>query len=172
MFGIGMPEMLLILAIALIVIGPKKLPDLAKSLGRAMREFKSATNEFKESMQIDDDLSDVKKVFNDISDDVKDSIVDSIPESDKKTTEGSSATEEKSDDTPGERPDATDEKSGDTPDESETDDKLSDLKNAFDELNADAKTPAAEDRREAEAVQKDPAAEDDITKLEKREGSV
>ena len=40
MFGIGMPEMLVILALALIVIGPKKLPDLAKSLGRAMRELK------------------------------------------------------------------------------------------------------------------------------------
>jgi TatA/E family protein of Tat protein translocase len=34
MFGIGMPEMILILAVALIVIGPKKLPDLAKSLGK------------------------------------------------------------------------------------------------------------------------------------------
>jgi sec-independent protein translocase protein TatB len=43
MFGIGMPEMFLILAIALIVIGPKKLPDLAKSLGRAFGEFKKAT---------------------------------------------------------------------------------------------------------------------------------
>ena len=63
MFGIGMPEMLLILAIALIVIGPKKLPDLAKSLGRAMREFKKATNEFKETMQIDNELSEVKKAF-------------------------------------------------------------------------------------------------------------
>jgi TatA/E family protein of Tat protein translocase len=52
MFGIGMPEMILILAIALIVIGPKKLPDLAKSLGRAMREFKRATSEFKESIEI------------------------------------------------------------------------------------------------------------------------
>ena len=61
MFGIGMPEMLLIIAIALIVIGPKKLPDLAKSLGRAMREFKKATNEFKETMQIDSELADVKK---------------------------------------------------------------------------------------------------------------
>jgi sec-independent protein translocase protein TatB len=42
MFGIGMPEMILILAVALIVIGPKKLPDLAKSLGRAFGEFKKA----------------------------------------------------------------------------------------------------------------------------------
>jgi sec-independent protein translocase protein TatB len=60
MFGIGMPEMILILAIALIVIGPKKLPDLAKSLGRAMREFKRATSELKESMELDTQLKDVK----------------------------------------------------------------------------------------------------------------
>ena len=53
MFGIGMPEMLLILAIALIVIGPKKLPDLAKSLGRAMREFKRATSDLKETLAVD-----------------------------------------------------------------------------------------------------------------------
>ena len=56
MFGIGMPEMLLILAIALIVIGPKKLPDLAKSLGRAFAEFRRATSELKESFEIDDEL--------------------------------------------------------------------------------------------------------------------
>lgn len=73
MFGIGMPELLLILAIALIVIGPKKLPDLAKSLGRTLREFKKATNEFKETIQIDEDLSDVKKAFDDIGDDIKES---------------------------------------------------------------------------------------------------
>jgi TatA/E family protein of Tat protein translocase len=74
MFGIGMPELLLLLAIALIVIGPKKLPDLAKSLGRAMREFKKATNEFKETIQIDEDLSDVKKAFDDLGDDIKESV--------------------------------------------------------------------------------------------------
>ena len=74
MFGIGMPELLLLLAIALIVIGPKKLPDLAKSLGRAMREFRKATNEFKESIQIDEDLSDVKKAFDDLGSDIKDSV--------------------------------------------------------------------------------------------------
>ena len=71
MFGIGMPEMILILAIALIVIGPKKLPDLAKSLGRAMREFKKATSEFKESIELDNELQDVKQAFDDINDDVK-----------------------------------------------------------------------------------------------------
>jgi TatA/E family protein of Tat protein translocase len=74
MFGIGMPELLLILAIALIVIGPKKLPDLAKSLGRTLREFKKATNEFKETIQIDEDLTDVKKTFDGIGDDLKDSV--------------------------------------------------------------------------------------------------
>ena len=74
MFGIGMPELLLILAIALIVIGPKKLPDLAKSLGRTLREFKKATNEFKETIQIDEDLTDVKKAFDDFGDDIKDSM--------------------------------------------------------------------------------------------------
>ena len=67
MFGIGMPEMLLILAIALIVIGPKKLPDLAKSLGRAIGEFKKATSELKESIEIDDDITDVKKTFDDMN---------------------------------------------------------------------------------------------------------
>lgn len=61
MFGIGMPEMILILAVALIVIGPKKLPDLAKSLGKAMREFKNATAEIKDSLNVDDDLNDIKK---------------------------------------------------------------------------------------------------------------
>ncbi|GAB6095524.1 hypothetical protein JCM14469_17760 [Desulfatiferula olefinivorans] len=54
MFGMGMPEILLILAIALIVIGPKKLPDIAKALGKAMGEFKRATAELKETISLDD----------------------------------------------------------------------------------------------------------------------
>ena len=61
MFGIGMPEMLLILAVALIVFGPKKLPELAKSLGKAIREFKTATADIKESLKVDDDLIEIKK---------------------------------------------------------------------------------------------------------------
>lgn len=74
MFGIGMPEMILILAIALIVIGPKKLPDLAKSLGRAMNEFKKATREIKESIDIEGDLKDVKQSFDDLDKDVKEAV--------------------------------------------------------------------------------------------------
>ena len=74
MFGIGMPEMILILAIALIVIGPKKLPDLAKSLGRAMNEFKKATREIKESIDIESDLKDVKQSFDDLDKDVKEAV--------------------------------------------------------------------------------------------------
>ena len=77
MFGIGMPEMILIVAVALIVIGPKKLPDLAKSLGRALGEFKKATKDFKESIDVDDnfkELKDVKNAFDDISTDIKETI--------------------------------------------------------------------------------------------------
>jgi sec-independent protein translocase protein TatA len=48
MFGsLGMPELLLILVIALIVFGPKKLPEVGRSLGKAMREFKRTTEEIK-----------------------------------------------------------------------------------------------------------------------------
>jgi sec-independent protein translocase protein TatB len=61
MFGIGMPEMLLILAVALIVFGPKRLPELAKSLGRALGEFKRATNDLKQSIETDTGLDDIKK---------------------------------------------------------------------------------------------------------------
>jgi len=74
MFGIGMPEMLLILAIALIVIGPKKLPDLAKSLGRAFAEFKRATSELKESLEIDTELKDVRSTFDDMKNNLKEAI--------------------------------------------------------------------------------------------------
>jgi sec-independent protein translocase protein TatB len=83
MFGIGMPEMLLILAIALIVIGPKKLPDLAKSLGRAFAEFKRATSELKESFEIDSELKEIKTTFNSMSSELNEAIdgdVDTKPE--------------------------------------------------------------------------------------------
>lgn len=44
MFGIGVPELILILVVGLIVFGPGKLPEVARSLGKGIREFKKATN--------------------------------------------------------------------------------------------------------------------------------
>ena len=41
-FNIGLPEMIIVLVIALIVLGPKKLPDFGRSLGNGMREFKDS----------------------------------------------------------------------------------------------------------------------------------
>jgi len=53
MFGIGMTEMILIAALALIVLGPKKLPDLARSLGKGFAEFKRATNDLKSTIDLE-----------------------------------------------------------------------------------------------------------------------
>jgi Tat protein translocase TatB subunit len=70
MFGIGMPELILIAVVALIVLGPKKLPDLAKSMGRAVREFRKATSELKETFQVDSEISEAKKAFNEFHSEV------------------------------------------------------------------------------------------------------
>ncbi|HXG50852.1 MAG TPA: twin-arginine translocase TatA/TatE family subunit [candidate division Zixibacteria bacterium] len=51
MFGIGMPELLLILALALIVLGPKKLPELARALGKGLAEFRRAADDLKEEFR-------------------------------------------------------------------------------------------------------------------------
>ena len=68
MFGMGMPELMLIMAVALVVIGPKKLPGLAKSIGRAMSEFKGATRDFKRSIDLDSDLPDARDSMNNLKD--------------------------------------------------------------------------------------------------------
>jgi TatA/E family protein of Tat protein translocase len=65
MFNIGLPELLIIVAIALIVFGPNKLPELAKAFGRAMREFKKATEEVKESFEAETkDLEELRSTLN------------------------------------------------------------------------------------------------------------
>jgi sec-independent protein translocase protein TatA len=51
MGSIGMPEMLVILVIALIIFGPRKLPELGKTLGKSLAEFKRASNELKSTLE-------------------------------------------------------------------------------------------------------------------------
>jgi len=155
MFGIGMPEMLVILALALIVIGPKKLPDLAKSLGRTMREFKKATSEFKETIQLEGELSEVKETFNDISSEVKDAVdLNLKPEKQKADKTGSD--DEKTEEEDSER-------------ESDSDDfgNLKNLKKEFD--NLDTNTDISQ---KDENMMQDASPETDDDKDDKAKGSV
>jgi TatA/E family protein of Tat protein translocase len=155
MFGIGMPEMLVILALALIVIGPKKLPDLAKSLGRTLREFKKATSEFKETIQLEGELSEVKETFNDISSEVKDAVdLNLKPEKQKADKTGSD--DEKTEEEDSER-------------QSDSDDfgNLKNLKKEFD--NLDTNTDIS---RKDENMMQDASPETDDDKDDKAKGSV
>lgn len=61
MFGIGFPELLMIMALALIVLGPKRLPDLAKALGRGLSEFKRASDELKQTFTDEVHNNDLKR---------------------------------------------------------------------------------------------------------------
>ena len=53
MFGLGMQELIVIFVIALLIFGPKRLPDLGRSLGRGLAEFKRASEELKEGLAVE-----------------------------------------------------------------------------------------------------------------------
>jgi TatA/E family protein of Tat protein translocase len=55
MFGLGLPEILLILVIALLIFGAAKLPEIGRALGKALSEFKKGTQEFTEDKSKKDD---------------------------------------------------------------------------------------------------------------------
>ncbi|SDY46505.1 twin-arginine translocase TatA/TatE family subunit [Tindallia californiensis] len=55
---IGFQEILLVFGLALLIFGPSKLPEIGKSLGKGIREFKSATKEMTDSVSIEDTSSD------------------------------------------------------------------------------------------------------------------
>jgi len=67
MFGnIGFPELLIILAVALLIFGPKKLPEVGRSIGKALREFRRTSDEIKEKIAEEiqvDEFRDIKEEF-------------------------------------------------------------------------------------------------------------
>lgn len=61
MFGIGTSEILIIMVIALLVLGPKEIPKIARTLGRGMRELERAKNELKSSIEFEMNEEDAKQ---------------------------------------------------------------------------------------------------------------
>jgi sec-independent protein translocase protein TatB len=51
MFGIGLPELIIIMVVALLVVGPSKLPELARTLGRAFNDFRRMADDVKETLE-------------------------------------------------------------------------------------------------------------------------
>ncbi len=92
MFGIGLPEMLVILAVGLIVVGPDKLPDLAKSVAKTILELKKTLNQVKASLADEENLlGSVKSDLDKAAEDLKGKLLEvedyTQPESDKKPGE-------------------------------------------------------------------------------------
>ena len=70
MFGnIGFPELLFILVIALLVFGPKKLPEVGKSIGKAVREFRRTSDEIKSRIEEEIRVSEFKDIKEDLKKD-------------------------------------------------------------------------------------------------------
>jgi len=66
MFGIGMPELIIIMVIALVVIGPHKLPEMARSLGKGLAEFKKAAEDLQQNIKAES-IEPESKVQKDIA---------------------------------------------------------------------------------------------------------
>jgi TatA/E family protein of Tat protein translocase len=95
MFNIGLPELLIIVAIALIVFGPNKLPELARAFGRAMREFKKATEEVKESFEAETkDLEELKNTLSGERDNLLTDLAEGASETPEEAPSSSEATTE------------------------------------------------------------------------------
>jgi TatA/E family protein of Tat protein translocase len=71
MGSLGMPEIVVIFIIALIIFGPRKLPELGKTIGKGLAEFKKASNELKHTWEDEVRLDKEKEAMNEIIEDVK-----------------------------------------------------------------------------------------------------
>ena len=73
MFGsIGFPELIAIFAIALLIFGPKKLPEVGRSIGKALREFRRTTDEIKGKLEDEIQVDDFKEIKTEINEFKKD----------------------------------------------------------------------------------------------------
>ncbi|MBZ5589824.1 MAG: TatA/E family twin arginine-targeting protein translocase [Acidobacteriia bacterium] len=69
MFGsVGLPELLLIFVVALLLFGPRKLPEIGKTLGKALNEFKRASNDLQRSLEEEVAVDELKKTKREIED--------------------------------------------------------------------------------------------------------
>lgn len=85
MGNIGFPEMVMIFVVALLVFGPKRLPELGRSLGRGLSEFRRASSDLKNSIEreidaaeIEQSIAETKKATEKVKSEMKQSIVDTL----------------------------------------------------------------------------------------------
>lgn len=87
MFGpLGMPEIIMIFVVGLLLFGPRKMPQIGRSIGRALGEFRRASNEFKRTVEDEVAAEDIRAVEKDLKE-IKDAGADAI----KKTIEDAAA---------------------------------------------------------------------------------
>ena len=91
MFGVGSSELIIILIIALLILGPKEIPKIARTLGKGMRELQRAKDELKKNIEFEDNpvseiKSDLTEMINETKEDINNEFKSAVsdPDTDKK----------------------------------------------------------------------------------------